>query len=203
MALSRYDTDGDGRCDAVECAGIYVPVQNDSPEFGLAADAFASQMAGIGVELDVQRVDAEEFFNYWLDPTNHAALTFTYGWQTDYLNAASWFSPLASSSALGGPDHSNLSLVGATPELMAELGYSITEVPSLDGEIEACNGRTGAAQFQCWAEVDQFLMERIVPWVPLWVRQTSRVTSTRVTRFSFDASLGISALDQIALARDQ
>lgn len=202
MAQSRYDADADGVCDASVCSGIYVPVHDDGPEVRLAADSFAAQLSQIGLELDVETVDGDEFVRYWIDPANHAALTFVYGWGSDYLNAASWFGPLATSSAIGADSGGNLSLIGATPEQLTELGYAATAaVPSLDSQVAACVARTGAAQFECWAELDQYVMERVVPWVPLWNRQASRLTSPSVVRFRFDVSSSAPALDQIAVAR--
>ena len=199
MSLSRYDTDRDGTCDQPSCSSIHVPIRDNQPELGTAADAFAATVAQLGVDLSIEAVDTEEWFNYWHDPSNHAALTFWYGWASDYLNAAAWYGPLATGAGISAEDVSNLSMIGASPDQLTSFGYTVTEVPSLNDQIAACTGRTGTAQFECWAEVDQYLMERVVPWVPVSNVQASRLTSPSVTRFSFDESITMPALDQIAL----
>jgi hypothetical protein len=126
-------------------------------------------------------------------------MAFTLGWQSDYFNASAWYGPLASADAIAQDCCANLSLIGATTDQLSGWGYGVSEVPSLEQKVDSCVARTGAAQFQCWAEADQYLMERIVPWVPLDNRQASRLTSPSVTTFEFDASLTLPAFDQIAV----
>jgi peptide/nickel transport system substrate-binding protein len=202
MAQSRYDTNGDGVCDAQACQRIDLPIRNDEEmgEHLRAAQAFASQLAPLGIAIDVREIDFGDLFQHVTDPASRAPLVFTWGWTSDYLNASSWLGPLASGAAIGGDAAANLSLIGATPAQLAGWGYGVTQVPSLDRQIASCVALTGEAQFECWAEADQYLMERVVPWVPLDNRQTSRLTSTRMIRFSFDQSTNMPALEQIELA---
>lgn len=200
MALSAYDSNGDGVCDAGACQAIYVPVRDDFPEQFVAAQTFASNLAPLGITLDLERVGVGTAFTYVNDPNNHGAVGFTVGWASDYLNASSWFAPLATSDFIASDAGANTSLVGATAEQLRGWGYTTPTVPSLDQEIASCVAQTGAAQFECWAQIDQFLMERVVPWVPLDNRQSSRLTSPSVTQFRFDASITMPALDQITLA---
>jgi hypothetical protein len=101
---------------------------------------------------------------------------------------------LATSAAIGS---SNPSLIGATPEQLAHYGYTITTVPSLDDRISTCSGLSGGDAFGCWSSVDQYTMERVVAWVPLSTGQASRLTSTSVTGFDFDAAYAFPAFDQI------
>jgi peptide/nickel transport system substrate-binding protein len=203
MRLSRYDTDGDGVCDDPACIGIHVPVKDDLHENALAADEFATNLAPLGIELDVEPVSLEEFFGLIFDPASHTPLVFTFGWGSDFHNASSWFEPLATGSAIATEFGGNMSMIGASAEQLSEFGYTVTQVPSLDSRITACVALTGAAQFECWSEVDQYLMERVVPWVPIDVRQISWLTSPRVTRFRHDASLAMPSLAEIAVSQDQ
>lgn len=41
----------------------------------------------------------------------------------------------------------------------------VVDVPNVNDRIEACIPLVGAARLQCWAAVDQYLMEKVVPWV--------------------------------------
>jgi peptide/nickel transport system substrate-binding protein len=199
MMQSRYDVDGDGVCDQPACEQIHVGVREDFPERVLAAESLATQLAQIGVGLEVERVTPDEFFG---SLSSHPPLVFIFGWNSDYLNASSWFGPLATKAALGAEVDANGSLIGADADFITALGFEITDVPNLDDRIDECVAQVGAAQFECWAQVDQYLMERVVPWIPLYDRQSSRLTSPSVTRFSFDASITMPALDRIAVTHD-
>jgi hypothetical protein len=80
-------------------------------------------------------------------------------------------------------------------------GYGVTSVPNVDAEIDQCLSFIGFAQTRCWAELDQLLMTRIVPWVPQCTLEYSGVRSERLVRFPIDQALDVwPALDQIAIA---
>ncbi len=203
MAQSIYDTNGDGVCDDPACSDIAMLVRNDFSEVAVAAQAFASQLAPLGLTLSVETHDQGDVFGIANDPASKNALGFTLGWASDYFNASSWFAPLATSPAIGADWGANLSLLGASGEQLTDWGYPDTSVPSLAQKIDACTAQTGSAQFACWAEADQYLMERVAPWVPLDNRQASRLTSGSVTDFQWDATITMPALDQIAVAPGQ
>ena len=100
MAQSRYDADGDGVCDDPVCTAITLPVE-DFPELRVAAEAFASQMSGVGLTFDIQPLAGQELFPMLQDPTSQTPIGFNIGWASDYLNAASWFGPMARSGSIG------------------------------------------------------------------------------------------------------
>ena len=102
-----------------------------------------------------------------------------------------------SSENVGDP---NTALVGATPEQLAGWGYDVTQVPSADDKIAECLALVAGSQFCCWAELDQLLMETIVPWIPYELRITARVFSSRVSEYSIDQAFVMPALDRVALA---
>ncbi len=200
MAQSPYDGNHDGVCDSTVCQHIHMPVGSDLPDVAIAAQDFASELAPLGIQLDLAPLSDEDAFNYSADPHNHAALAFNVGWGSDYLSASNWFGPLATSTHLGTESAGNLSLIGATPDQLAQWGYTVTTVPSLDDRVSRCTGMTGPDAFGCWASVDQYVMERVVAWVPLATGQVARLTSSSVISFDFDASIAAPALDQIQVA---
>jgi hypothetical protein len=53
---------------------------------------------------------------------------------------------------------------------------------------------------QCWAELDQYLVTEVVPWVPYMITENAQVVSDRVVAYSFDQFAGLPALDRIAVA---
>ncbi len=198
MAQSRYDANHDGVCDAAACHGVVVLIRGDDPAELAIFNLLRSSAASLGLVLKSQRIDDDQrFYDLLEDPNNHVPAGVTDGWTSDYLNGSNWFVPLASRSSLF--HGANPSLVGATDAQLKTWGYETSHVPSIEGKIEQCLGRAGLSQSECWAEADQFLMERVVPWVPLLSSQSSRLTSDRVLSFSFDQSTALPALDQIAL----
>jgi hypothetical protein len=126
------------------------------------------------------------------------------GWAKDFPNASSFLPPLFSRSSLGRAPllplvPPNASLVGARPEQLRGWGYRVTLVPDLEAKIDQCLPIVGPAQAQCWAEADLFLMEKIVPVVPVMFLQAVRTVSARVASYSFAQSTAFPALDRITL----
>ena len=68
--------------------------------------------------------------------------------------------------------------------------------------MQACAQQVFGAQLSCWAAFDQYLMEQVVPWVPLLTWNGGEIVSARVRSFSFDQSTAFpaAALDRVRLA---
>ena len=90
--------------------------------------------------------------------------------------------------------------MGATPEQLAEWGYEVELVPSLDAKIDDCIRLAGPPQTQCWAEATRVLAEEIVPAVPILTQRSARFVSGRVASWTTDGVFVVHSLDQIALA---
>ena len=69
----------------------------------------------------------------------------------------------------------------------------------MDAEISECIALVGGKQTQCWAALDQRLMEEIVPWVPYLSPVEARIVSNRVDSISIDQLTTLPAIDRIAL----
>jgi ABC-type transport system substrate-binding protein len=186
MRLSRYDTDHDGRCDRPACDGaVVVSIFDD----GAAGKAVAQQLVALGIRLVAKTPD--EF------PPSPA----TYGMAA----VAGWgamgplpsdYAPLWLSGHIG--DGANLTLLGASPSDVRDLGYS-GRVPSLDTQSQFCAEHAGSSAFRCWAELDQLLMEQVVALVPIGTRLLAYRASDRVTAVEVSATEAIPALDTIQL----
>jgi peptide/nickel transport system substrate-binding protein len=193
MAQSRYDRDGDGVCDASPCKGLRALV-HDLPFGRGVGEQIASDLRGIGIDLDVEPLDLNTLFEEITDPTQHVPLVLTLAWQKDILNASTWFEGLFSAG-------NGFSLLGASPDQLKEWGYSVTEVPNIDARIESCRTKVGETQLRCWVDIDQHLMENVVPWVPYAVFTMVNVVPKRIASFSYDQFANVPALDQIALVQ--
>jgi peptide/nickel transport system substrate-binding protein len=201
MALSDYDTDGDGICDAPACSGLLTLGLNTSPIFISQSQEIRKGLMEIGIRLQLKLVPPDQAFSELSDPKNHVALALTIAWGKDYVNASNYFVPLFAAASIGSPGSAtNYSLLGATSEQLRTWGYRVTDVPSVDNRIDACLVQLGEAQLRCWADLDQYLMENVVPWVPYQSDEHVQVVPRRILGYSYDQFADLPALDQIALS---
>ena len=200
MALSKYDKNGDGMCDAAACSGVLALGLNTSPIFISQSREIRKELAEIGIRIELKLMAPDQAFAKLADPKNHVALALTISWGKDYLNASNYFAPLFAAASIGSPGSAtNYSMLGATPEQLRTWGYHVTEVPSVDDRINSCLVQLGEAQLRCWADLDQYLMENVVPWVPYQSDSHIQVVPSRIVRYSYDQFADLPALDQIAL----
>ena len=195
MALSPYDTNHDGICDAAVCSRVSVATV-DAPGPRRIAASIAADLAKIGITLDLhflpnrQAMYAEAF-----NPPNHVGFIVLAAWFKD-LPAPSNFFVVFSSQAIGAGASM---LLGAQPDQLRAWGYSAPSVPSVDDRIAECAASYGLAATRCWTALDQFLSEKVVPTVPIVVPYAVSVVPSRVVRFSYDQAWDIAALDQVAV----
>ena len=192
MRLSAYDRDGDGQCDVTLCRGVLAVVlpRGAIPD---QARAIRGDLAGLGIELDLEPSNFSRFY----DRSDIVPIGIGAAWGKDFANGSAWFPPLFGAASLESLNHS---LLSATAGQLREWGYAVTSVPSVEDRLDACGTRWGSPQSECWAELDQYLMTEVVPWVPYMVANYVQVVSERVVSYSFDQFGGRPALDRIALA---
>ncbi len=199
MALSRYDSDGDGSCDATVCTGLRAVTRE---AYHMVAEAAAEDFRQVGIDLAIEVHDPEAFwYQDAYDPRLRVPLLIGLAYSSDFIDSGStlriFYGPFAIADE---PPAGNVTMVGATSEQLARWGYDVLAVPNVDARVELCLSATGAERFQCWAGVDQYLMETVVPWIPYSQDRAVSLTSPRVVAFGFDeASVGSPSLDQIAL----
>jgi ABC-type transport system substrate-binding protein len=203
MAQSKYDTDGDGVCDDPSCKNILTFIDEADPypdQTALQQDNFEP----LGLTFDVKAGERSTFmYDKCNDPGAHAAYCPSPAWGKDYADAYTFGPPLFGQAFLGPDSCCNYSLVGATPEFLQQHGYEVTEVPSVEPKLEECGPLTGDERITCFAELDQMLMEEVVPWIPYLFDNNVDVISSRIVNYSFDQFAGNAALDHMAIAADQ
>ena len=208
MRLSRYDANHDGICDAAACTHVR-SMAFGPPSAIDASRALANELSALGIHLDLKSVKGPTFFQTVTDPTTKIAVGLPAGWSKDFINASNYMVPLFASPHLspffavpGGPPGTfNYALVGATSELLRKWGYGDVHVPSADDRIKECLGLTGAPQLQCWSALDQYLMETVVPWIPLLVENGFEIVPKRVVNISIDQFITVPSLDQVVVRR--
>jgi peptide/nickel transport system substrate-binding protein len=198
MALSAYDSDGDGVCDAPECSDILTVTDREDP--------YPDQMAllkqflePIGLTLDDKQLERGTMYNQCNDANSHVALCAGPGWGKDYADGVTFGEPLFTSAGLW-ESCCNYSLLGASSDQLAEWGYDVTEVPSVDDMEDECAALDpGDERFQCWAEFDQYLMEEVVPMVVYLFDNSVDILSDNIVNYSFDQFAGLAAFDSLAV----
>jgi peptide/nickel transport system substrate-binding protein len=199
MARSRYDRDHDGRCDSPLCRNVVaygIPHQIWALR---GADAsIRRDFALVGVFLSIKHASLKAQFGTLGRPSTHAPMSTNSGWLVDFPDGAG-FEPVLKSPREAG--NNDFSLLGATSRQLDRWGYQARSVPSVNAKIAECRSLLGGPRTRCWAELDQLLTERIVPWVPRAQYEFAEATSARVAHYSFDVFAPGPALDRIALKR--
>lgn len=200
MKQSKYDTNGDGICDAPECSNVLA--MGDISAINSSIDSLVQQnLEAIGITLDLKEIEGSTAYGKLIDPKNQIGLAITVGgWLMDWPDAFTFFYfPIYGKNILDA-GNSNWSLIGATPDQMKGYGYPVTEVPSMDSQIEGCIPLSGDERVTCWADADKFLMEDIAAIVPYLFSNTTNVVSSRVVNYTYGAFDSQMAYDQVALA---
>lgn len=197
MAQSKYDSNGDGTCDAPECSNI-LAVTDEADPYPDQAALIQQNMEPLGLTFDVKSFERTTMYNKCNEPEAQVAICLAPAWGKDFPDGYTFADPLFGSAAIF-PSCCNYQLVGASPDLLQKAGYDVTDVPSVDDQITSANQQTGDARFQAWADLDTTLMEQVVPWVPYLFDNNVDVYSQRIVNYSFDQFSGLAAWDQLAI----
>jgi peptide/nickel transport system substrate-binding protein len=200
MRRSAYDGDGDGLCDVRACRDPIVGLWG--PEWSDAAEIVVEGLVGLGIDA---RIDPR-FRDGCGPPGGHVALCVGFGYIIDFPDGANWFpwlfrsamiecaEPYASVGLCG-----NFSLVGVSPEQLERWGYPVRDVPNVDSRIERCLTMFGRDRPECWADLDSYLMEEVVPSIPIAVLTATHLSSGRVDALVVSEVTRLPALDRIAV----
>lgn len=200
MALSAYDTDGDGLCDAPECSGVILVNRATSPWLE-AEPVVVASLAEIGIQVEVREL--ENHYDAIMTPANQIPIAMDAGWGKDYPDSASFAGFLFDGRLILAAGNTNYSLVGLTQEMADSLDIPFTEgIPSVDADIDNCKQVSvtdAAAGLTCWDDLDMRLMEEVVPWVPyLWIKVVT-VVGPAVTHWEYNQFAGTTAFSQLAV----
>ena len=200
MAQSAYDSDHDGICDAPECQEIVALVRTDEPFWAAMAEVVADGAAELGIGFAQEEVEVFDLFTRAFDPAKRVPIAFGVRFNKDYPTASGVLPGLFSAQAL--MDSGNASLLGATPAQLQEWGYTVDSVPGVEDRLAACRAEIREV-VECWAHLDQYLMEQVAPAIPLVFGEAAWVVSERVTATAYAQATGWPALDRFVLAPDE
>lgn len=197
MKQSAYDSNGDGKCDAPECEDV-LAITDEADPYPKQAALIQQSLEQIGITLDVKPFERGTMYAKCSDPTTHMGICLAPAWGKDFPDAVTFGEPLFSSKFLF-PAYGDLALVGADAGYLKKYDYTVSSVPSVDADVEACIAATGDERISCWADLDKKLMEEVVPWVPYLFDNSVDIISECIIHYSFDQFAGVAAFDQMAI----
>jgi peptide/nickel transport system substrate-binding protein len=200
MAQSRYDTDHDGVCDDPSCKDMLTIVDEADPYPDQTA-LLAQSIEPLGLTIDAKPFERTTMYAKCEDPSTKWQLCPSVSWGKDYPDGFTFGPPLFSRAAIGPQSCCNDPMIGITSEMLKDRGYTGNEqIPSAEDQIDRCIPLSGDERSRCWADLDRYLMEDVVPWVPYLFDNDVVVTSSRIAAWSFDQFAGLPALDRIAVS---
>ena len=197
MKQSEYDTDQDGKCDAPECSGVLF-VNRNVPPWTDMEPVIEQSFAKLGIELNTR--EFEDAYPIIQDATRNVPLSAVPGWGKDYADPST-FMVLFDSRSILPQGNVNYSLVGLTSELAKKdkIEGTLTDIPSIDADIDKCNKLLDAERLTCWEDMDKNLMENIVPWVPYLDATNVDTIGPAVSKYEYDQFSGTTAYSRVAV----
>ena len=202
MAMSKYDTDGDGLCDDPACEGVFHLAGTRDIDNGMVA-VIEESAAKIGITFETRQLD--DAYTPLQTVGNNTPISSRPGWGKDYADVST-YAVLFDSRVTSPEGNINYSLVGLTPDTAAELGAegTVDGIPSVDADIDACNAMPlGDERIACWAALDQRLMEEVVPWIPYLDATSVDIISEAVVQYGYDQFSGTPAWAHWAVDQSQ
>ena len=199
MAQSKY-AGPDGLCDAPECKNVLAltPTAELAPK---VATFWKEGFAPLGITLELRSSRGSSARTRCGIPSGRVPLCLWVNWAQGYPDAYTFGEPLFSSAGLY-PSCCNYGVLGATQAQLSRWGYPVSSVPDLDERLARCEAiEVGPGRIACWGDLDRYLMEQVVSWVPVMNPNEGTIVSSHVTNFSFDQFGQIAALDHVATDR--
>jgi ABC-type transport system substrate-binding protein len=211
MKQSKYDSNGDGKCDADVCDNVVMVNRNYTP-WTEYTPILQQGFAEIGINLKIRELEIGTAYTTGQTIENMIPIGAMAGWGKDYGSPFGFDFFEFNTAGISCTGNSNYGLVGMTEDMAKECGPNTLAawkaatndgkdpLPSVDADMDACVALPPGAEYQqCWADLDTRIMEEIVPWIPYrWA--TNQVTlADTVTKYEGDQSSGVPAYAKIAV----
>ena len=208
MKQSKYDSNGDGSCDATVCKNVLFINRNITP-FSDYTPLITQALSQIGIQLKPRELDTGTAYTTVAVVKNLIPIGANAGWGKDYADPFTFVGPLFGSEGIICSGESNYSELGMTAAQAKECGVTAQynaatasnggTFPSIDTDEAACQALTGDARNACWVNLDKKLMEQVVPWVPYRWASVITVVNKSVTKWEFDQFAGVISFCHIAV----
>lgn len=201
MKESKYDTDGDGLCDADACKNL-THITRETDPFPNVAAVVDSSLEKIGIT--TRLVEAASFYGAAGTPAKPVHITSGSGWGPDWAEPITFFELTFLGTSISIANNINISMTGFTAQVAQNLNSQYEQqedqelkglkvdppaapVPGIDDRFAACADlEPGDERAQCWIDLDMFIMEEIVPWVPYRWGNDVDIVGPAVTKYEFD-----------------
>ena len=189
MKGSKYDTKGDGTCSASACKNVLLLTDKNAVDTKLSPVVQAAA-AKIGITFTVRQVAGA--YPLLQTTAKNVPIGQFPGWGKDYADPLTFFNPLFDGRTIIPTGNVNYALVGLTPARAKGLGLTgnVNGIPSVDAQLDRCTAATGQARLTCYENVDRYLMQKVVPWVPYLWQYTAHITGPTVTKWEYDQFSG-------------
>jgi peptide/nickel transport system substrate-binding protein len=199
MAQSKYDTNHDGVCDADACKNVLTVIDQTDPNPKMVA-LLQQNVEPLGITLNLKPFQTTTMYTKCEDATQKVPTCPSEGWYADFADPYAFVTGLFSTASLT-PSCCNDSNMGATLEQLTKWGYDTATAPNpgAEDQLNQCLPAQGADRQTCYENVDKYIMENVVPWIPFRFASQVGLTSPRVLNYHMNASSGWISLALVAL----
>jgi len=203
MKLSKYDPKQDGMCDVSACKNLVLVNQNITP-WTTMEPTVVQDLAKIGIQVIPRDLETGAAYNTVQRIANDIPISMNANWAYDYVDGYTYLLPMFDSQSISGEGNPNTSLTGLTQAQASQfhVSYPAGGVPSVDGRINACEAETGTSRVTCWSNLDEYLMQNVVPLVPYLWSNVIVITGSDVTHFEADPISQGTTFTQVAVSNN-
>jgi peptide/nickel transport system substrate-binding protein len=210
MAQSKYDSDGNGECDASVCDNVLM-VSRNIPPWTNMNPILQEDLAKIGINVKMRELETSTAYTTIQTLDNLVPIAANAGWGKDYPDPYGFDFFIFNSAGIACSGQVNYSELGMSEDQAKECGPKVlaawnaatnngkNPLPSVDKKMDECYVLAGEERTNCWAELDTYLMEEAVPWVPFLWATAFTVTGDSVTHWEFDQSAGYISFTHISV----
>jgi peptide/nickel transport system substrate-binding protein len=197
---SKYDTNGDGKCDPDVCSNLLMVSRNFSPWTDMDP-VIVANLAKIGIDVKLRELDTTTAYTTIQTVKNLVPIAANARWGKDYPDPYGFdFFPFTTAGILctGQTNYSEMGMTAATArecgvldQWNAATDNGKNPLPSADAQMKKCYGvAAGDARYQCFAGMDKYIMETGVPWAPYIIGNQITTVADTVTHYEFDQFSG-------------
>jgi peptide/nickel transport system substrate-binding protein len=210
MKQSKYDSNGDGKCDGDVCNNLLMISRNYSPWTDMDP-IIVDDLAKIGIHVKLRELDSSTAYTTIQTADKLIPIAANAGWGKDYADPFGFdFFPF-NSAGIACNGQINYAEMGMSESQAKACGSDVlaawnaatdngkNPLPSVDQKMDECYSATGDARTQCWLDLDKYVMEDAVPWVPyLWATVFTAIADS-VTKYEYDEFAGAISFCHIAV----
>ena len=167
-------------------------------------------LAKIGLQADLKQAEPGTVTTTLYTVKKLTPMSVGQGWGKDFASPFGFDYFVFDSAGIGCTSAVDEALIGISAEQASECGvtteynaalsnYPDHKIPSIDDQMDKCVALTGDELQSCFAELDKYVMETAIGWVPWSWGQSLQTTAPTVTQYVFDQNAGIPGVAHISV----